>query len=243
MFQASNALRLNYFQHYPRGMDWKKRLNEAFTAKGWNKAELSRRAEVSYDNVNKYLAGKVDKPRGDTLVRLARALEVDALWLEKGIDTSESGWSSVPLMGFVGAGGEISPEFEQIPEDGLEQVEVPFPLPGDMIALQIRGVSMMPRYDPGDVLVVWREQQRALHTFYGEEAAVRTTDGRRFLKVIEKSGESIDLISWNDLPIRDVKLEWIGEIHSTVRARQLKRIARQIEKQGGIQGQLRLKPA
>lgn len=224
-------------------MDWKQRLNETFAETGWTKAEFGRRADVSYDNLIKYMNGTVDQPRGDTLARLARALGVDPLWLEKGIDPSSEPWSAVPLMGYVGAGGEIDPDFEQIPPDGLEQIEVPFALPGDMIALQVRGISMLPRYDPDDVLIVWREQRRALHTFYGEEAAVRTTEGRRFLKVIQKSGDMIDLVSWNDHPIRDVRLEWIGEIYSTIRASQLRRVASKIDRQGGIQGQLRLKTA
>lgn len=222
-------------------MDWKQRLHETFEATGWKKAELARRSGVSYDNVIKYLSGAVDQPRGDTLAKLAAALSVDPLWLEKGIDASGDIWSTVPLMGFVGAGGEIDPEYEQVPEDGLDQIQVPFALPGDMIALQVKGVSMLPRYDPGDVIIVWRDQRRALHTFYGEEVAVRTTEGRRFLKVLQKSGEAIDLISWNDHPIRDVRLEWIGEIYSTIRASQLSRIGRQIDRAGGVQGQLKLR--
>lgn len=243
VFQASNALPRNYFQDYATPMDWKQRLNETFAETGWSKAELGRRADVSYDNVIKYLAGAVDQPRGDTLKKLATALEVDPLWLEKGIDPAGEVTSTVPLMGFVGAGGEIDPDFEQIPPDGLDQIIVPFSLPGDMIALQVKGVSMLPRYDPDDVLIVWREQRRALHTFYGEEAAVRTTEGRRYLKVIQKSGDAIDLISWNDHPLRDVRLEWIGEIYSTIRASQLRRVASHVAKQGGLQGQLKLKSA
>lgn len=241
MFQERNELTLNFFQHYAFGMSWKHRLNEKFRDTGWSKAELGRRADVSYDNVIKYLAGAVDQPRGDTLTKLATALGVDPLWLEKGIDQTGDAMSVVPLMGYVGAGGEVEPDYEQVPSDGLEQIEVPFSLPGDMIALQVKGISMLPRYDPDDVLIVWREQRRALHTFYGEEAAVRTTDGKRFLKVIQKSGEAIDLVSWNDHPIKDVRLEWIGEIYSTIRASQLRRVTRSIDRQGGLQGNLPLR--
>ena len=63
---------------------WKTRLNEAFQTSGWSKTELARRSGISYDSLNKYLAGKVENPRGDSLPRLAKALGVDADWLRDG---------------------------------------------------------------------------------------------------------------------------------------------------------------
>ncbi len=58
---------------------WVKRLNQALRKSGWSKAELARRSGVDYDSLNKYLAGKVEHPRGDSLPRLARALGVGDL--------------------------------------------------------------------------------------------------------------------------------------------------------------------
>ena len=64
--------------------DWKIRLNDAFRATGWSKAELARRSGIQYDSLNKYLAGKVEHPRGDSLPRLARSLGVNPVWLRDG---------------------------------------------------------------------------------------------------------------------------------------------------------------
>jgi phage repressor protein C with HTH and peptisase S24 domain len=145
--------------------------------------------------------------------------------------------STVPLMGFVGAGAEVQPDFEQVPDEGLEQIAVPFPLPAEMIALQVRGDSMLPQFRDGSILIVYREQKRSLESFFGEEAAVRTMDGRRFIKtIIRGTGNTVNLISWNAPAIENVKLAWIGEIFSVFPSRSLKRVARQ----GGIQGQLKL---
>ncbi|WP_238395196.1 S24 family peptidase, partial [Streptococcus suis] len=69
--------------------------------------------------------------------------------------------SLVPLMGYVGAGAEVEPDFEQVPEEGMEQIEVPFPLPADMIALQVRGDSMLPQFRNGVIIIVYREQRRS----------------------------------------------------------------------------------
>lgn len=141
--------------------------------------------------------------------------------------------NTVPLVGYIGAGSEIMPEFEQIPPEGLEQISVPFPLPDEMIALEVRGESMLPVYKDGHVLIVYAEQKRPLQAFYGEEAAVRTSDGRRFLKTIMK-GSPITLMSFNAAPIENISLEWIGEIFATIPRLQVKRV----EKMGGIQGAL-----
>lgn len=141
--------------------------------------------------------------------------------------------NTVPLMGYIGAGAEILPEMEQVPPEGLDQVHVPFPLPDDMIALEVRGDSMLPVYKDGHVVIVYAEQKKPITSFYGEDAAVRTTDGRRFLKTIVK-GSPVTLMSFNAAPIENVALEWVGEIFAVLPRNQLRKIA----KSGGIQGSL-----
>ncbi len=130
--------------------------------------------------------------------------------------------NKVRIMGFVGAGATIEPEFEQVPPEGLDIVELPFLIPGELVAFRVRGDSMFPRYDDGDTIVVWKEQRRPLSSFYGREAAVRTRDGHRFLKTIQrgKSRGQVTLLSFNAKPIENVKLEWIGEIELVLRSGQ-----------------------
>jgi repressor LexA len=133
----------------------------------------------------------------------------------------------VPVMGRIGAGGDIEPDYEQVVADELGTVRVPIAMPGELVAFEVKGESMMPRYDAGDIVVVWAEQKRATETFYGEEAAVRTRDGRRYLKTITqgRTRSVVRLTSWNARPIENVRLEWIGEIYLVIRAGQIARIA------------------
>jgi len=123
-----------------------------------------------------------------------------------------------PIMGRVGAGAVIEPEYEQVPPDGLGEVELPSPTDEETIAFEIIGDSMLPKYENGDVIVVYRDQRHAISTFYGEEAVVRLKTGERYLKTIErgKSASSVNLTSFNAKPINAVKLEWIGEICITL---------------------------
>jgi repressor LexA len=151
-------------------------------------------------------------------IRLIKASEIADI-----IDYLEL--NSVPIMGRVGAGAIIEPEHEQVPP-GLGEVELPFPIAEETIAFEVAGDSMLPKYENGDIVVVYREQRHPLGSFYGEEAAVRLKSGERYLKTIErgKSPTLVNLTSFNAKPIVGVKLEWIGEICVTLPRGQIERL-------------------
>jgi repressor LexA len=134
--------------------------------------------------------------------------------------------NSVPIMGRVGAGAVIEPEHEQVPPEGLGEVELPFPISEETIAFEVAGDSMLPKYESGDVIVVYREQRHPISSFFGEEAAVRLKTGERYLKTIErgKSATVVNLTSFNAKPISGVKLDWIGEICVTLPRGQIERL-------------------
>jgi len=134
--------------------------------------------------------------------------------------------NTVPIMGRVGAGATIEPEHEQVPPEALGSVELPFPIPEETIAFEVAGDSMLPKYENGDIIVVYREQRHPISSFYGEEAAVRLKTGERYLKTIErgKTATLINLTSFNAKPIIGVRLEWIGEIYATLPRSQIERL-------------------
>jgi repressor LexA len=134
--------------------------------------------------------------------------------------------NSVPIVGRVGAGAVIEPDNEKVPPEGLGEVELPFPISEEIVAFEVAGDSMLPKYENGDVIVVYREQRFPLASFFGEEAAVRLKSGERYLKTIErgKSPSLVNLTSFNAKPINGVKLEWIGEICVTLPRAQIERM-------------------
>ncbi len=159
----------------------------------------------------------------ETLSALAPVLQTTAAWLLGGTGEADPN-THVRVVGRIGAGAEILPEVEQIPPEGLFEVEVPFPIPETSIAFEVEGDSMWPRYDPGDIILCWREGTDAEEVI-GWEAAVRTADGKRYLKRIRRGAVpgTFDLESHNAAPIRGVLLEWAAQIQAVVRAGQWRR--------------------
>jgi phage repressor protein C with HTH and peptisase S24 domain len=224
------------------------RIQERLKEVGLSESAAARQAKLSPDairNIRRSVEAGKDGAGVSTrtLTALAPVLQTTVAWLSDGTrhDDAEPLETDIPIMGYIGAGAEIEPEFEQTPPDGLDQVTIPFPVPSDLIGFRVRGTSMLPVFRDGTVVLVYREQKRGLETFYGEEAAVRTSDGRRYIKTVMRGGENntVTLTSWNADPIENQRLEWIGEIFAVLPASALRRV----ERQGGIQGQLRLKTA
>ena len=184
-------------------------IERALERTGKSKGGLARAMGVRPGAVSEILSG----------IRLIKASELDPIMEYLGLN-------AVPIMGRVGAGAVIEPEYEQVPPEGLGEVELPFPIAEETIAFEVSGDSMLPKYENGDIIVVYREQRHPLSSFYGEEAAVRLKSGERYLKTIErgKSPTVVNLTSFNAKPITGVKLEWIGEICVTLPRGQIERL-------------------
>lgn len=192
---------------------WEINIRERLQASGLTMKAASQAAGLNDSFVRDMLErGRV--PSIDKFAKLAKVLGTTVADL---MGEASVVLHQVPIMGFFTAGAEILPDFEKVPPGGLEQINVPFALPAEMIGFLVRDESMLPAYRDGAVVIVFREQRRPVEYFYGAEAAVKSTDGRRYLKtIIRGQGNTVNLLSCNANPIENVTLDWIGEIFAVL---------------------------
>ena len=145
-----------------------------------------------------------------------------AFGVDPGALVSEANYF-VMVVGRIGAGAEILPEFEQVGPEGLFEAETKVPIEEGALAYEVEGDSMWPRYDPGDIVICGR-QGTDIDEVIGWEAAVLTADGRRFLKRVAQGSRRgmFNLESHNAPTIRDVEIEWVSQVAHVIRRGQWK---------------------
>jgi repressor LexA len=194
-----------------------KRLREL---KGWTHEEAAEAMGISRGAFIKLERGE-RKLNEDSISTAA-----DAFGVTREVVLAEK--TPIRVVGRVGAGGSIDPEFEQVPAEGLSTVDLPFAVPDGISGLEVIGDSMLPVYRSGDVILVWDEQRRPTDSFLGEEAAVLTDTGLRALKEVQRGRAPTlyNLHSHNAQLIEDVRIRWVGEIYIVVKAKQIIRLHR-----------------
>lgn len=170
----------------------------------------------------------------ETAEEYGRAFKTSAAYLLTGqIDTAPI--YTAEVMGLIGAGAEIMPEMEQVPPEGLYPIDADVPLPEGAIGFQVEGDSMWPRYDDGDVVICRQDGVAPENIPDGEEAAVRTEDGHRYLKRLVRTPTPglYTLESHNAPPIRNVRIAWASDIWTVVRASKWRKITPKPRRRAG----------
>ncbi|MBT3917489.1 MAG: helix-turn-helix transcriptional regulator [Rhodospirillaceae bacterium] len=189
---------------------WSKRLWRALSWKGWSQRELARRAEIDEQKVYKYLQGKVDQPRGDTMLRLADCLGVTESWLRFDVGPAVI---KIPVVGRVTSGESFIP-IDNSPINSSSE-EVDFSLDdADPIAIEVRGESMLPVYRPGDYLLCSRRRGIDIQQCLNRDCVVKTDQGEGFVKklISGPADGSYTLVSYNAPAIEGVRLLWAAPI-------------------------------
>jgi phage repressor protein C with HTH and peptisase S24 domain len=171
-----------------------KRIREAREALDLTQEQLAEMVGCKQTDVYRIETGKVTHSR-----YLAPILKV--------LHLSENTHTVVPLVGYIGAGAEVFAIDDHEKGDGLEMIPAP---PGMLngIALIVRGTSMTPKYDDGEVIFI-EKTVYAIDSLIGENCYLQLPDGRSYLKKLQYGSRPglYSLISYNAPPIIDVPIE------------------------------------
>jgi SOS-response transcriptional repressor LexA len=153
-------------------MHWSKRLRSAMKAKGFKIHELAVRSGIAEHNIKKYLVGETDNPRGNTMPRLAEALDVSVGWLRGeavhgGLAEPKAAAQAgglfvqqalveidVPLLGLVKAGTWV--EIDHLDQDEPKKIPAlvaPHHAKAELFAVTADGSSMDKLFPTGTTVI------------------------------------------------------------------------------------------
>lgn len=171
-------------------------------ARGFSRRSLSIAAGISSTGIRDVLE-RTNNPGIGTLHRIAEALQVPV--------ESINGSASVPLEGVIGAGGQVV----YFKED-TEREYVPRPplAPGPLMALQVSGESMLPKYEAGDIIYIRRDHEGVLPDYLGRYCAVHLADGGTYLKILALGSVEgrFTLRSLNAGDMENVEVIWAAPV-------------------------------
>ena len=167
-------------------------------SRGMSRRKLSAASGIGETAIRDLLE-RTANPGIATLNKVAAGLDVP---LEKLIGSGQ-----VPLVGKIGAGGEVS---YQADDDDVEMVARPPNAVGDILALEVLGESMLPKYEAGDVIYISQSRFEEAQQHIGEYCAIRLREGGTYLKMLAPGREPtrFTLRSLNAGDIEDVEVEW-----------------------------------
>lgn len=172
---------------------FQQRLRQAMFMKGIRQAEIAERSGIDKSKISKYVAGK-NMPGGDTLVKLAAALGVDAAWLSgeaPDVDPYDliketDGFREIPVVGRVAAGAPIFAIENQVDSLMVRDNRT------GLFGLRIVGDSMAPRIMDGDLVVVQQQDDAK-----DGDIIIALIDDEATCKVIKKSAWGVSLVPFN----------------------------------------------
>lgn len=185
-------------------------IERAMAEKGFSRRSLSKAAELSESAVRDLLT-RVDNPGIGTLRRIAEALEMP-------VDMLTGSAIMVPVLGKIGAGGEVlfdlNPDDELADQESIRMVPRPPMAVGRLMALEVMGASMLPKYESGDIIYVRRDHDGVLPTYIGKHCAVRTAEGGTYLKILAHGSRPgvYTLRSLNAPDMEDIEVVWASPV-------------------------------
>lgn len=188
-----------------RSEEPKDRLKKARMGAGLRSAaEAARRYNWPYSTYAAHENGQ-NQIQLESAQEYSRAFKVPASWILTG--EGNPGRTTVPVRGYVGAGFVIMP----LDDHEIDRIDAPLGIITPLEAVKVKGSSMTPAFYSGDVLFYAPDTDaRPPMELVGRECVIKLTDGRMYLKRIEKGTrkDRFLLVSYNSDPIVDARIDW-----------------------------------
>lgn len=115
----------------------------------------------------------------------------------------------VRVVGYIGAGAEVHAIDDHEKGAGLDVVQVDFPVRHGTVGVIVRGDSMLPMFEDGD-LVGYLRDAAGPEQLIGKICVVKVQDGPTYIKRLKRGSEPglYTLVSANARDIEDVEVEW-----------------------------------
>lgn len=185
-------------------------IEAAMKEKGFSRRSLSSAANLSESAVRDLLT-RTDNPGIGTLRRVAEALEMP-------IDQLTGAALVVPVLGNIGAGGQVifvsDPDREISNSGDYDAVPRPPMVTGRLMALRVVGASMLPKYEDGDIIYVRRDHDGILPSYLGRYCAIRAADDGTYLKILSPGSQAgrYTLRSLNAPDMENVEVVWASPV-------------------------------
>lgn len=140
--------------------------------------------------------------------KYARKLGVDPYWLLTGRLPKGAAGSTVPVVGYLGAGAAVLGVDRALGEVAAE-VPAPPETTGNEVAIVVRGDAMYPAYRDGDILY-YREQADSEDNILGVDCVVMLADESMVVKLVNRGSRlgTYTLVSHNAPPMNDQVIRW-----------------------------------
>lgn len=165
-------------------------------ALGYNQSSLSIKAGYDKDTLRNFFEGKAQDLKAEKYNKIMDLIKE----------------AKVPIVGYAGAGERVY-FFDD--EHNLEMIDrLPEAPEIDIVALVVRGESMLPVLEPGCVVFYTRDSEGVPSDCIGRMCVVRLEDDSTLVKKVRNGSKDglFHLISHNAEPLVDQKIVWAARV-------------------------------
>lgn len=177
-------------------------IDEGLKRKGLKDAPASKMAVGNMSLIKNIRSGRV--PSFENVDKLFKVLGINHTYSFD--DELPSPPQKVPLLGYIAAGGDDYPDdtsVTYIPDNGsTDEATLPpgtfMRMRGNLFSLEVKGKSMLPVYDNGDRLYMYRDDpgRANLDNLIGHYCAVTLESGDAYIKRLRRPDSGV-LGEWN----------------------------------------------